>query len=92
MKFKVGDKVRVKTMAELAAKYGKPYQGVCGATVTIPSGFNFTSAMEPYGGTFQTIINTFSKNGYYLSGVNGGYVFTDEMLDGIVGHKKRKTI
>lgn len=86
MKFKVGDKVRVKTMAELSAKYGKPYQGVCGTTITIPSGFNFTSAMEPYGGTVQIIKNTFAKNGYYLSGVNGRYVFTDEMLDRVGWH------
>ena len=48
MKLKVGDKVRVKTMQELAARYGKPHQGVCGATVVVPGAFNFTSAMRAY--------------------------------------------
>ena len=38
MNFQVGDKVRVKKMQELAALYGKPIQGVCGATVVVPGG------------------------------------------------------
>ena len=81
MRFKIGDKVRIKTMQELAAKYGKPHQGICGATVVMPGAFTFTSAMEPYGGTIFTVSSIFGKNGYYLSGVKEGYVFTDEMLD-----------
>lgn len=85
MKFKVGDKVRVKTMQELSAKYGKLHQGVCGATVVVQGGFNFTSAMEPYGGTIRTIASVFGKNGYYLSGINDGYIFTDAMLDKVRG-------
>lgn len=87
MKLKVGDKVRVKTMQELSARYGKPHQGVCGATVVVPGAFNFTSAMEPYGGTIQMVTSIFGQNGYYLGGIKGGYVFTDAMLDKVVGKK-----
>ena len=44
--FQVGDKVRVKTMQKLAALYGRPIQGIYGATIVVPGGFNFTSNME----------------------------------------------
>lgn len=80
MNFQVGDKVRVKTMQELAALYGKPIQGVCGAMVVVPGGFNFTSNMEHYGGTIQTIEENLG-DGYRLSCVDGNYIFTDAMLD-----------
>lgn len=85
MKFQAGDKVRVKTMQELAALYGKPFQGTYGATVFVPGGFNFTSNMEQYGGTIQTIEKVFAGGGYYLSGIDGNYIFSDAMLDRVGG-------
>lgn len=84
MKFQTGDKVRVKTMQELAALYGKPHQGVCGTTIVVPGGFDFISNMEQYGGTVRTIEEDFSY-GYHLSGVEGNYIFTDAMLDRVGG-------
>ena len=81
--FQVGDKVRVKKMQELASLYGKPIQGIYGATVVVPGGFDFISDMEHYGGTIQTIAENLGY-GYRLSDVKGDYVFTDAMLD-IVG-------
>ncbi len=85
MNFQVGDKVRVKKIQELAALYGKPHQGVCGATVVVPGGYNFTSNMEHYGGTIRTIEENLG-DGYRLSGVDGNYTFTDAMLDRVGGH------
>lgn len=84
MKFNVGEKVRVKSISELAALYGKPVQGVCGATIHVPGGFDFVSAMEPFGGTIRTIEENLDY-GYRLSGVEGDYVFTDAMLDRVGG-------
>lgn len=85
MNFQVGDKVRVKTMQELAALYGKPIQGVCGAAVVVPGGYNFTSNMEHYGGTIQTVMEVFKNEGYRLGDVDGRYIFTDAMLDRVGG-------
>lgn len=85
MNFNVGDKVRVKSMQELAALYGKPIQGVHGATIHVPGGFDFVSEMEPLGGTVQTIKACLGY-GYYLSVVDG-FVFTDAMLDRVGGNK-----
>lgn len=82
--FKIGDKVRVKKMQELAALYGKPIQGVYGATVFVPGGYDFISDMEQYGGTVQTIKENVG-DGYRLSGVVGNYIFTDAMLDRVGG-------
>lgn len=82
--FKIGDKVRVKKMQELAALYGKPIQGVYGATVFVPGGYDFISDMEQYGGTVQTIKENVG-DGYRLSGVDGNYIFTDAMLDKVRG-------
>lgn len=81
--FQVGDKVRVKTMQKLAALYGRPIQGIYGATIVVPGGFNFTSNMEQYGGTIHTI----AGGGYHLSGINASYTFTDAMLDRVGGHR-----
>ncbi|MCX4384587.1 MAG: hypothetical protein OSJ39_02155 [Clostridia bacterium] len=83
--FQVGDKVRVKTMQKLAALYGRPIQGIYGATIVVPGGFNFTSNMEQYGGTIHTIEKVFAGGGYHLSSVNGNYTFTDAMLDRVGG-------
>ena len=84
MNFQVGDKVRVKKMQGLAALYGKPIQGVCGATVVVPGGYDFISNMEQYGGTVQTIKENVG-DGYRLSGVEGDYIFSDAMLDRVGG-------
>lgn len=84
MNFQVGDKVRVKKMQELAALHGKPIQGVCGATIVVPGGFDFISDMEQYGGTVRTIEENLGY-GYHLSGVDGDYIFTDAMLDRVGG-------
>lgn len=84
MKFKVGDKVRVKKLSELSSLYGYPYQGVSGATIVMSDGFNFTSAMEPYCGKVMTIKKAFNF-GYYLEGIDGNYIFTDAMLDRVGG-------
>lgn len=86
MKFQAGDKVRVKKMQELAALYGKPIQGVCGATVVVPGGYNFTSNMEQYGGTIRTI-EAVLVDGYHLGGTDWNYIFTDAMLDRVGGHR-----
>lgn len=85
MNLQAGDKVRVKTMQELASLYGKPIQGVCGATVVVPGGYDFTSNMEQYGGTIHTIEKVLAGGGYYLSGVDGNYTFKDAMLDRVGG-------
>lgn len=87
MRFELGEKVRVKRMQELAAQFGKPHQGICGAAVVVPGGMNFTSAMEPCGGKVFTIRSKL-KIGYYLEGhegLAGNYCFTDEMLDKMIG-------
>ena len=84
MNLQLGDKVRVKTMQELAALYGKPIQGVYGATIHVPGGFDFTSNMEHYGRTVRTIEKNLGY-GYRLSGVDGDYIFTDAMVDRVGG-------
>ena len=87
MSLKPGDKVRVKRMQELAARHGKPHHGICGATIVVPGGMNFTSAMEPCGGKVFTIRSK-SKLGYYLEGhdgLAGDYCFTEAMLDKVIG-------
>ena len=84
MKFKVGDKVRVKRIQELSALFGYPHQGACGMTIVMPDGFNFTSAMEPCCGKVMTIRRVFNF-GYYLDGIDGNYIFTDAMLDRVGG-------
>lgn len=85
MNLQVGDKVRVKSMQELAALYGKPIQGVYGATIHVPGGFDFVSEMEPLGGTVQEIVKVEGGH-YYLSGA-GDYAFTDAMLDRVGDNK-----
>ncbi len=81
MKFQVGDKVRVKTMQELAALYGKPHQGYCGAMVIVSGGYNFVSGMEQFGGTVQAVTEIYKDEGYRLGNADGRYIFTDAMLD-----------
>ena len=83
--FQVGDRVRGKTMQKLAALYGKPIQGIYGATIVMPGGYDFISNMEQYGGTIQTIKENVG-DGYRLSGVDGDYIFTDAMLDRVGEH------
>ena len=70
-------------MWELAALYGKPIQGVCGATIHVSGGYDFISAMEPFGGTVHEIKNV-AEGFYFLSGLVG-YAFTDAMLDRVGG-------
>lgn len=74
MKYKVGDKVRVKSWEQLSAQYPQDYVGnlICGDDL-------FTSAMREYCGKTLTIVD--GRHGRYVVEETVFYVFTDEMIE-----------
>lgn len=67
MKYKVGDKVRVRTDIKSGEQFGSHF---------------FTENMQKYAGKIVTISrDTFSGGGYDIIEDNGAYVWKDEMFD-----------
>lgn len=73
MKFKVGDRVRVRDWDDMEKEFGVDRNG----DIHIPF-WLFLSAMKEFCGNIYTI-NDVLSNGYKMDGTKG-YVFTDEML------------
>ena len=74
MRYKVGDKVRVKKYNDLSYEYGLDYFGF----INTPR-YNLNHDMEKYCGEVITIKEIFSF-GYKINEDNGRWIWTDEML------------
>lgn len=74
MRYKVGDKVRVKKYNDLSYEYGLDYFGF----IDTPR-YNLNHDMEKYCGEVITIKEIFSF-GYKINEDNGRWIWTDEML------------
>ena len=74
MKYKIGDKVRVKSYERLEDEYLKDDEGdiICGVDV-------FTSDMKAFCGK-TVIIEEITRNRYYVQGIEE-WCFTDEMFE-----------
>ena len=72
MKYKAGDKVRVRKDLEAYEEYGN---------------INFTDSMEKYKGKIVTIKAT-NSNSYFIKEDNGNYHWADEMLEGLARFSK----
>lgn len=81
MKFKVGDKVRVREWADMEKEFGLDNDG------DIKCRFCFTKSMREYCGNVYTIISLF--NGYTLDGGKGigNWNFTDDMIEPVCDSK-----
>lgn len=73
MKYKVGDKVKIKSM-----EWYDKYRNQLGDVECV--GMAFTKAMSTFCGSIMTIVGTKDDKGYRMDGT--GYVFTDEMIKG----------
>lgn len=72
MKFKVGDKVRVRKDLEAYEEYGN---------------FDFSESMEKYKGKIVTI-KAINSDSYFIGEDNGDYYWTDEMFEGLARFTK----
>ena len=75
MKYKVGDKVRIKSI-DWYNRYTNGTEVDCGA-------YPFTSDMKEFCGQERIIANV-CQECYLLLGVDDNFVFTDEMIEGLV--------
>ena len=75
MKYKVGDKVRVRKYSDMAKEFGVNEDG----DIPVTPALYFIKEMSIFcGGTF-TILGI-NDDGYSLLGDKDGFIFTDEML------------
>lgn len=72
MKYKAGDKVRVRKDLEAYEEYGN---------------INFTESMEKYKGKIVTI-EAINSNSYFVEEDNKNYYWTDEMFEGLAWFTK----
>lgn len=75
MKYKVGDKVKIKTWEQMESEFG------CDSCGYINCECSFTTEMDKYCGTVQEI--SFVHNDYYDMKNGGWYSFSDDMIEGL---------
>lgn len=80
MKYKVGDKVRIKSLDWYEANKDND-----GDISLIDSQYNFIREMANFCGMVVTVVNTCGASGYYDIEEDGGrYYWTDEMIECLV--------
>lgn len=75
MKYKVGDKVKIKTWEQMESEFGLDSDG------DIPCEHNFTNFMKDFCGTVQEIIDMDTVSYTMLSG--GHFAYSDDMIEGL---------
>lgn len=77
MKYKVGDKVKIKTWEQMESEFGLDDFGAidCGAEFFVPS-------MKDFCGTVQEISEA-EVGWYVMKGIGDVYSFIDEMIEGL---------
>lgn len=75
MKYKVGDKVKIKTWEQMESEFGLDSDG------DIPCQHNFTNLMKYFCGTVQEIIDMDTCSYTMLSG--GDFAYSDDMIEGL---------
>ena len=89
MKYKVGDKVRIKSIDWY--NENKDKDDNVPLIETTNSDYNFIEVMRGFCGKVMTI---FSVNGYYYDMLedDGDYYWTDEMIEGLAGEESEKKL
>lgn len=86
MKYKVGDRVKIKSWEQMALEYGGTYRydeeqiQIC---INTPD-YCFLSEMKIYCGDIMEIVCVRTNNTYYMKGSD--HVWTDEMIERIVAN------
>ena len=80
MKFKVGDKVKVRSWGSMEAEFGLNYDEIDNPDYT------FVKSMKKYCGKYVTI-STCHRDYYDIKEDDEQYCWTDTMFEAVVGHK-----
>ena len=80
MKFKVGDKVKVRSWGSMEAEFGLDYNAIDNP------GYCFVKSMKKYCGKYVTISGC-HRNYYNIKEDDEQYSWTDTMFEAVVGHK-----
>lgn len=85
MKYKVGDKVRIKSLDWY--NQNKSYE-----TGNVYLSMSFVANMSQYCGQVATIIQASGRNEYKITLDNGYYIWSDEMFEGLVEEETKSNI
>lgn len=85
MKYKVGDKVRIKSLDWY--NQNKNYE-----TGNVYLSMSFVANMSQYCGQVATIIQASGRNEYKITLDNGYYIWSDEMFEGLVEEETKSNI